>query len=87
MTNRVKRIEKGIESLKEEIEEHFQKLDLDISQKNEALGRYHLKEISNSLIDALEKKIIALGETQTYSELIEQYKSRLEECKKKLKLD
>jgi hypothetical protein len=61
MVKRTKRLEKGIESLKEEI------------------GR--------SLILALERKISLLGENPQHSELLKEYKSRLNEYKKKLKLE
>jgi hypothetical protein len=87
MVKRTKRLEKGIESLKEEIEEHFQKLDKDISENNKELGRYHAKEIGRSLILALERKISLLGENPQHSELLKEYKSRLNEYKKKLKLE
>jgi hypothetical protein len=87
MVKRTKRLEKGIESLKEEIEEHFQKLDKDISENNKELGAYHAKEIGRSLILALERKISLLWENPQHSELLKEYKSRLNEYKKKLKLE
>lgn len=57
MAKRAKRIEKGIESLKKEIEEHFDKIEEDIREENIDRGRYHIKEIDKSLLKALEIKI------------------------------
>jgi len=57
MAKRAKRVEKGIESLKEEIEKHFEKLDGDMYENNEIVAKYHIKEIEKSLIGALEDKI------------------------------
>ena len=48
MVKRTKRLEKGIESIKEEIEEHFLKLSEDIINKNKYLAGYHTKEIELS---------------------------------------
>lgn len=84
MAKRTKRLEKGIESLKEEIEHHFIKIDEDINGKNEELAKYHIKEIDKSFVGALEKKITSLGERAEYNELINECKKRLEEYKKKL---
>ena len=61
MAKRVKRIEKGIESLKREIEEHFLKIERDIHEKRIDLGKYHIKEIDKSLLKALEIKLEILG--------------------------
>jgi hypothetical protein len=85
MVKRVKRVEKGIESLKEQIEEHFKKIDRDIQEKNVDRGRYHLKEIDKSLLKALEIKIRILGITNDTSILT--YKERLENLRKILGLD
>ena len=57
MVKRAKKIEKGIESLKREIDEHFEKLKKDIEEGNMERGRYHAKEIEKSLIGSLELKI------------------------------
>ena len=57
MAKRAKRLEKGIESLKEEIEEHFDKIEKDIQEKNVDRWRYHIKEIDKSLLKALELRI------------------------------
>lgn len=61
MVKRAKRLEKGIESLKKEIEEHFAKIEKDIKEGNIDRGRYHIKEIDKSLLKALEIKIRFLG--------------------------
>ena len=84
MVKRVKKIEKGIESLRKEIEEHFIKLEEDIRENRIERGRYHIKEIDKSLITALKYKISLLGENSDYSELIKKYNNFLEEYKKKL---
>lgn len=84
MVKRTKRLEKGIESIKKEIEEHFLKLGEDITKKNKYLAEYHSKEIENNLIDAIEYKIGILGKEEEYTELIKQYKKILEEFKKRL---
>nr|AQS34586.1 hypothetical protein [uncultured archaeon] len=84
MVKRTKRLEKGIESIKEEIEEHFLKLSEDIINKNKYLAGYHTKEIELSLMDALQEKIAQLGKSEEYSYLLEEYKSLLEEYKEKI---
>jgi len=85
MAKRVKRIEKGIESLKKEIEEHFNKIENDILEKNIDRGRYHLKEIDKGLLKALEIKIKTLRIENDNSVLI--YRERLEKLRKNLGLD
>lgn len=87
MVKRSKRLEKGIESLKKEIEEHFGKLDKDIIEENEILARYHIKEIDKSFISVLEHKINLVGGNSGDIELIKRYKNRLEEYKKKLGME
>ncbi len=87
MVKRTKRIEKGIESLKNEIGEHFEKLRKDIEEGNVDRGKYHVKEIDKSLIGALEYKLSLLGEDSDDIELIKKYRSRLEEYKKKLGIE
>ncbi len=84
MAKRVKRLEKGIESIKKEIEEHFLKIDEDIAEKDYDAGKYHVKEIDRSLFVALEHKISLLRADEKYVELVKSYKNRLEEYKKKL---
>ena len=84
MVKRSKRLEKGIESLKKEIEKHFDKLDKEIMEEDKTLAQYHVKEIDKSLITALEHKISLLGISIAYFNLIKKYKNRLEEYKKKL---
>lgn len=84
MVKRSKKLDKGIESLKREIEKHFEKLDKDIIGKEETLARYHIKEIDKSLITALEHKIMLLGGDIVDIELIKRYKSLLEDYKNKL---
>ena len=83
MVKRNKRLDKGIESLKKEIEKHFEKLYKEIIEKDEILARYHIKELDKSLITALERKIKLLGEN---IELVKEYKNHLEEYKKKLNI-
>jgi len=84
MAKRSKKLEKGAESLKREIEEHFKKVENDIEENEINLGRYHIKEIERSLLFTLERKINLIGAGEEYSELIKAYKKRLEEFKKKL---
>jgi hypothetical protein len=84
MAERTKRIEKGIESLKVEIEEHFEKLEKDINDGNQYLGRYHARELDNSLIDALEKKLKLLG---VQDDSVVWYRKKLDELRKKLEED
>jgi len=79
MVKRVKRVEKGIESLKQEIETHFAKIEEDISEKNIDRGRYHLKEIEKSLLKALEIKIDILGEDNSS---VLAYRERIENLRK-----
>ena len=50
MVKRVKRAEKGIESLKKQIEEHFGKIEADIRNNNTDRGRYHVKELDTNSI-------------------------------------
>lgn len=47
MTNRKKRLKKGIESLKKVVEEHKKKLQVAISQGKEELAGYYEKEIKD----------------------------------------
>lgn len=61
MVKRAKKLKKGIESLKEEIEKHFLKIEKDIQEHNLDRGRYHFKEIDKSLLKALEMKMEILG--------------------------
>jgi hypothetical protein len=84
MAKRTKRLEKGAESLKEEIEEHFKKIEEDIKENKIDRGRYHIKEIDKSLLKALEIKIQILGVEDNSVEI---FRKRLEEVKKKLELD
>ncbi len=84
MAKRNKRLEKGIESLKKEIEKHFNKLNEEITEKNMILAEYHAKEIDKSLITALEHKISLLSKNTINIELIKKYKALLEEYKNKL---
>ena len=74
MVKRIKRLEKGAESLKMEIEAHFQKVEKDIEENEIDLGKYHIKEIERSLIFTLERKINLIGITEESSELIKEYK-------------
>jgi len=81
MVKRVKRLKKGIESLEEEIEKHFIKLEQDIKDGQIDRGRYHFKEIDKSLLLALERKLEFL---KIESNLVEQYRKRLGELKRRL---
>jgi len=85
MVKRAKRAEKGIESLKEQIEEHFDKVEKDVLEGNFDRGRYHIKEIDKSLLKALEIKIQILGIREDDS--IQVYKKRLEKLRKVLGLE
>ncbi len=84
MVKRIKRLEKGIESLKQEIENHFEKIEQDISENNIDRGKYHAKEIDKSLLKALEIKLQILG-IQDGS--LEKYNKRLDELKRKLEIN
>ena len=84
MAKRNKKLDQGIESLKREVEKHFDKLDKDIIENDETLARYHIKEIDKSLITALEHKIKLLGGNL---ELIQIYRNRLESYKKRLGIE
>jgi hypothetical protein len=85
MVKRVKRAEKGIESLKKQIEEHFGKIEADIRENNIDRGRYHFKEIDKSLLTALELKIKILGIED--DKLVQSYRERLEKLRKSLDSD
>lgn len=82
MVKRTKRLKKGIESLKEEIEKHFAKIEEDIGQGRKERGGYHVKEIDNGLLNALKIKMDILN---IEDNSIQEYKERLEKLKKKLK--
>lgn len=82
MAKRITRIKKGVESLKEEIEKHFEKIKEDITKGDLNCGRYHIKEIDKSLIKALELKMTILGDPD--SKIIHDYKKRLDELKRSL---
>lgn len=84
MVKRTKRLLKAVESLKEEIEEHFKKLESDIKEKNRELTEYHIKEIDCSLINALEDKINLLGTDRENLNILKEYKARLEEFKRRV---
>ncbi len=79
MAKRIKRVEKGVESLKEEIETHFKKLENDLFEGNIDRGRYHAKEIDKSLLRALEIKLGILG---IRDDSLMKFKERLEKIKK-----
>jgi len=84
MVKRTKRLEKGIESLKKEIEEHFSKIEKGIKENRVERGRYHIKEIDKSLLKSLEIKMEILG---IEDNSIEAYRERLNNLKKSLGLD
>jgi len=79
MVKRIKKVKKGIESLKKQIEEHFLKIENDIKENRIERGKYHIKEIDKSLLKALELKINFLGIKDNSFEI---YKKRLEELKR-----
>jgi len=81
MAKRTKRAEKGIEGLKKEIEEHFNKIEEDLLEGNIDRGRYHIKEIDKSLLKALELKIKILGISDDNS--VSLFRQRLEELIKR----
>lgn len=81
MAKRTKRLKAGIESLKEEIEKHFKKIENDIEESNFERGRYHTKEVDRSLIKSLEDKIRILG---LQTNIVDDYRKRLEIFKKKI---
>ena len=72
---REKRLIKSIESLKKQINEHFEKLDKEVKQEDEITAKYHFKELDKSLILNLEKKMEFLGKVD--KELLDDYKSKL----------
>ncbi len=82
MGKRAKRLSKGIESLKLEIEKHFKKVEDDLAEGNMERGRYHVKEIDRGLLKALEIKMEILG---LPTDLLDQYRERLEEIKRRMK--
>lgn len=84
MAKRSKRVEKGIESLKKQIEEHFAKLEKNMNENEVISVRYYIKEIDKSLITTLEYKISLLGVSAEHSGLIKRYRNLLKEYKKKL---
>ena len=79
MAKRIKRVEKGIESLKEEIELHFEKLENDLKEGNLDRGRYHAKEIDKSLLKALDIKINILGVEDNSLEIYRQRLAKIKE--------
>ncbi|MBS3071730.1 hypothetical protein J4408_01935 [Candidatus Pacearchaeota archaeon] len=87
MAKRSKRLRNAIESYKVEIEKHFEKLEKDIMEKDDFLARYHIKEIDKSLVITLENKIKLLGESAEDKKLIENYRNRLKEFKRKLGIE
>jgi len=84
MVKRTKKVGKGVESLKKEIEKHLDKIEEDIREKNIDRGRYHIKEIDKSLLKALEIKIKILG---TEDDSVQIYREKLEKLRKSLGLD
>ena len=82
MAKRTKKILKSIESIKLEIEKHFLKLKNDIKEKNIERGRYHIKEISKSLINALQIRFNILKQSNDIS--ITNYKEKLKKLSKEL---
>ena len=60
MPNRKKRLEKGIESTKEEIEKHKQKRELALSEGDEEMAEYYNKEI-RGMEDQIKRKKEIIG--------------------------
>ena len=91
MVKRAKKAKKGIESLKQEIEKHFKKIDNDVLENNETTARYHIKELDRSLITALEKKMKLLTknskEIRENKELLDKFRKKLEEYQKKISME
>lgn len=81
MVRRTKRLKKGIESIKKEIEEHFKKLEKQIKENKTELGRYHTKELEKSLIRSLEAKMKLLN---VRDDSLNKFKKRLERIKEEL---
>ena len=81
MAKRAKRLVKGIESLKKEIEEHFVKIENDILEGRIERGIYHVKETDRSLLNALELKIRILGKKDNS---VAVYRKRLEKLRKSI---
>ena len=77
-----RKLEKSIESFKEQIELHFGKLEADIKLKKKNMAEYHSKEINQSLIEGLINKMNQLGKTDKI--LLEEYKRKLENLQEKI---
>jgi hypothetical protein len=82
MAKRIKRIKKGAESLKKEIEEHFLKIEEDFKENQIERARYHTKEIDKGLLKALEVKLKVLKIKDDSSLKI--YRARLDNLRNKL---
>jgi hypothetical protein len=83
MAKRTKRAEKGIESLKREIENHLGKIEDDLEEGNIDRGKYHIKEIDKSLLTALELKMRIAG---VEDDSVSLFRKRLEELNKGLEV-
>ncbi len=83
MAKRSKRAKKAIESLRKQIEEHFEKLEQDVKNGNFDLGRYHYNEIDFSLLTALVEKIKIIDGDMG---IVEEYRGKLERFKGELGL-
>ncbi len=68
-------------SLIKEIEKHFIKLEDSISNNSFELGLYHTKEIEKDFLIQLEKRLEILNEP---SDILLEFKERLDKLKKKL---
>lgn len=82
MAKRSKRAKQGIESIKEEIAAHFKKIEEDIKEKNLDRGKYHIKEVDRSLINALKHKLKIMGiedrDVHEYEKKLKELNERLE---------
>lgn len=82
MVKRDKKLNKSIESFKEQIELHFKKIEEDILNDDPILANYHIKEIDKSLINAIKHKMDLLGKLDI--NLLKEYEQKLLKLKNKL---
>ncbi|MEA3330055.1 MAG: hypothetical protein U9Q06_04905 [Nanoarchaeota archaeon] len=80
-----KKLKKAIESLKDQIERHFLKLQREIINDDIYVVGYYIKEIDKSLINKLESKMRMLGKID--KTLLENYRLKLADYKKRLNIE
>jgi hemerythrin len=73
-SKRKKRLMRSVESIKKQIEIHFDKLEKDLESENFDYARYHAKELDKNLIDSLAKRIEMLDGD---GGVVERYRERL----------